>query len=107
MNRCNFTHPGYLGRIKAAVLRATVKASRRNSFHGVGHETVYNRGGKPSLEIIAQRGKGFEVRDQHDNDLTETVKAALCRWHGVERITTDGKTYLVRPQPLPALECQA
>lgn len=105
MNRCNFTHPGYLGRIKAAVLRA-VRKSARHPF-GVGHETVYNRGGKPSLEVIAQRGKGFEVRDQHDNDLTETVKAALCRWHGVERITTDGKTHLVRPQPLSALEYQA
>lgn len=107
MNHCNFVHAGYLARIKAAVLRAVVKANRRNSHYGVGQETVYNRGGKPSLEIIAHRGQGFEVRDQHDNDLTETVKAALCRWHGVERITTDGKTYLVRPQPLSALECQA
>jgi len=104
MNPCNFTHPGYLGRIKAAVVRATVKANRRTSFHSVGHATVYNRGGRPSLEVIAQRGRGFEVRDQHDNDLTEIVKAALCRFHGTERITTNGRTYLVRSQPLSALE---
>lgn len=108
MNRCNFTHAGYLARIKAAVLRAVVKANRPGQPRGTAHEIVYNRREKPSLAVIARAGRGFEIFGGHDldDDVTPLVLAALCRFHGTERITTDGRTYLVPVQPL-TLECVA
>lgn len=109
MNRCNFTHPGYLARIKAAVLRAVVKANRPQQPRRTAVEVVYNRREKPSLAVIARAGAGFEIFGGHDldDDVTGLVLAALCRFHGTERITTDGRAYLVRVQPLSALECAA
>lgn len=85
MNAHNFTNAAYLARIKAAVLLAVRKSSRRESFHGVGHATVYNRRERPSLDVIAHRGGRFEVRDQHDNDVTHLVKTALREFHATLR----------------------
>lgn len=83
MNAHNFTHTGYLMRIKAAILRAVRKANRPGQPRGLGHETVYNRNAERSLCIVARAGRGFEVfggRDG-DQDVTELVKAALRTYH--------------------------
>lgn len=74
-------HPAYLQRIKAAVLRAVEKAHSPRAVNGLGFADVYNRHGKASLEIVARRGRGFEVFDEQDNDVTESVKAALVAYH--------------------------
>lgn len=80
-------HPAYLARIKAAIVRATVRTSRRNSHHGFAQAEVYNRHGKPSLVVVARRGGGFEVFDDLDNDLTDSVKAALTAYHASLRVS--------------------
>ena len=74
-------HPSYLLRIKAAVLRAVAKTGKRHSHHGYARAEVFNRHGKPSLVVVARRGEGFKVYDDLDNDLTESVKAALTAYH--------------------------
>lgn len=80
-------HPAYLMRIKAAVLRAVARTSRRNSHHGFAQAEVYNRRNKLSLVVVARRGRGFEVFDELDNDLTESVKAALTAYHASLRVS--------------------
>lgn len=79
------SHPAYLQRVKAAVLRAVEKAHSPRAAHGIGFADVYNRHGKPSLEIVARRGRGFEVFDEQDNDVTGPVKAALKAYHASRR----------------------
>lgn len=85
MNAHNFTHAGYLARIKAAVVLAVRKSSRCNSFYGVGQTEVYNRRDKPSLTVVAHRGGRFEVFDCRDNDVTDLVKTALRDFHANPR----------------------
>lgn len=86
MNAANFAHPGYLMRIKAAVLRAVVKARRPGQPRATALETVYNRREKPSLLIVARAGRGFEVFGGHDldDDVTPLVVAALRRHHATQ-----------------------
>lgn len=93
MNAANFVHPGYLMRIKAAVLRAVAKARRPGQPRATALETVYNRREKPSLLIIARAGRGFEVfgGPDMDDDVTPLVVAALRRHHAAQppRIAVD------------------
>ena len=87
MNAHNFTHTGYLLRIKAAVLRAVRKANRPGQPRATATETVYNRRDKPSLLIIARARQGFEVfggKDQ-DDDVTPLVLDALGKMHARAR----------------------
>lgn len=77
----SLTNPQYLGRIKAAVVRAVRKANEPHAVNGLGHAEVYNRREKPSLSIVARKGGGFEVFDDEDNDVTDMVKAALAKHH--------------------------
>lgn len=74
-------HPSYLLRIKAAVLRAVRDAHKPHRPRGIGQAEVFNRYNKPSLVIVARVGGGFEVFDDLDNDLTESVKTALKAYH--------------------------
>lgn len=74
-------HPSYLMRIKAAVLRAVRDAHKPNRPRGIGRAEVFNRHNKPSLVIVARVGGGFEVFDDLDNDLTESVKTVLKAYH--------------------------
>lgn len=78
-------HPSYLLRVKAAVVRAVKKAHSPRAVNGLGFADVYNRHGKASLEIIARRGRSFEVFDEQDNDVTAPVKAALAAYHASQR----------------------
>lgn len=78
-------HPSYLERIKAAVLRAVRDAHKPNRPRGIGQAEVFNRHHKPSLVIVARRGGSFEVFDDLDNDLTESVKMALTAYHAQQR----------------------
>lgn len=80
-------HPAYLLRIKAAVLRAVAKTGKRYSHHGFAQTEVYNRRNKLSLVVVARRGGGFEVFDELDNDLTDSVKAALTAYHASLRVS--------------------
>jgi len=83
ISRTSLASPSYLMRIKAAILRAVVKANKPGAVNGLGFGDVYNRHGKASLEIVARRGAGFEVFD-NDRDITELVKAALCAHHAAK-----------------------
>lgn len=83
--RTALSHPSYLLRIKAAVLRAVEKSHSPRAVKGIGFADVYNRHGEASLEIVARRGRGFEVFDEQDNDVTEPVKAALVAYHASQR----------------------
>lgn len=87
MNRHNFTHTGYLRRIKAAILRAVAKASKRTTAHGIANAEVYNRRDQLSLFIVARRGGTFAVFDCHDNDVSALVKTALREFHANLRAT--------------------
>lgn len=78
-------HPTYLLRIKAAVLRAVRDAHKPHRPRGIGQAEVFNRYDKPSLVIVARRGGGFEVFDDLDNDLTDSVKAALTAYHASQK----------------------
>ena len=78
-------HPSYLMRIKAAVLRAVRDAHKPNRPRGIGQAEVFNRHNKPSLVIVARVGGGFEVFDDLDNDLTESVKTVLKAYHAALR----------------------
>lgn len=80
-------HPNYLLRIKAAVLRAVRDAHKPHRPRGIGQAEVFNRHNKPSLVVVARRGGGFEVFDDLDNDLTDSVKAALTAYHASLRVT--------------------
>lgn len=81
MNASNFTNPNYLLRIKAAILRAVLKANRPGQCHGVANETVYNRNDAPSLCVVARVGQGFEIFDGRDSDVTSLVVDALRKMH--------------------------
>lgn len=79
-------HPSYLERVKAAVLRAVVKAHKPGARDGIGHGDVYNRRGRASLEIVARKRGGFEIFDSNDNDVTAEVLAALRVHHSVKGV---------------------
>ena len=79
-------HPSYLERVKAAVLRAVVKAHKPTALDGIGFGDVYNRRGKASLEIVARKGRGFEIFDSNDNDVTAEVLAALRSHHAAKGV---------------------
>lgn len=81
ITRTSLTQPAYLERIKAAVVRAVHKAHKPTTRHGVGQVDVYNRRERLSLIVVAHKGKGFEVFDQLDNDVTDVIKSALHAYH--------------------------
>lgn len=74
-------NPSYLRRIKAAVLRAVVKSHSPKAVNGIGFADIYNRRGRASLEVVARRGKGFEIFDESDRDVTDMILAALRDLH--------------------------
>lgn len=83
MNASNFTNPIYLLRIKAAILRAVLKANRPGQPQGVANEIVYNRNDVPSLCVVARVGQRFEVFGGRygDEDVTGYVVHALRKMH--------------------------